>query len=253
MSVDRERGVIAAFVGIAKSLTEGYDVVDLYTTLTTDCVRLLDVAAAGLLLADAGGTLHLMAASSERTRDIETFQLQRHEGPCLDCYRDGAPVLADDLAGESQRWPQFVPAALSAGFTSVHALPMRLQDAVLGTLGLFGTEPGRLSADDLHLGQALAATASLALVAERNSADKDALNAQLHTALQSRVILEQAKGLLAQSGDLDMEQAFAVLRRYARDHNQKLSHVAAQAVERTLPTGVILEHARHKGVLQPSK
>jgi hypothetical protein len=251
MSVDRERGVISAFVGIAKSLTEGYDVVELYASLTTDCVRLLNVASAGLLLADAGGTLHLMAASSDQTRDIETFQLQRHEGPCLDCFRDGAAVLADDLAAERQRWPQFVPAALRAGFTSVHALPMRLQDSVLGTLGLFGTEPGRLTDEDLHLGQALAATASLALVAERNSADKDALNAQLHTALQSRVALEQAKGLLAQSGDLDMEQAFQVLRRYARDHNQKLSHIAAQAVDRTLSTAAILDHARRKGTLEP--
>jgi hypothetical protein len=253
MNVDRERGVISAFVGIAKSLTEGYDVVELYATLTADCVRLLDVASAGLLLADEGGVLHLMAASSERTHDIETFQLQRHEGPCLDCFREGAPVLADDLAAEHDRWPQFVPAALNAGFTSVHALPMRLQDTVLGTLGLFGAEPGRLSDDDLHLGQALAATASLALVAERNSADKDAINAQLHTALQSRVVLEQAKGLLAQSGDLDMQQAFTVLRRYARDHNLKLSHVAAQAVDRTLAAPAILEHARRKGILEPAE
>ncbi|HZE67132.1 MAG TPA: GAF and ANTAR domain-containing protein [Sporichthyaceae bacterium] len=248
MNTERERGVISAFVGIAKSLTEGYDIVELYTELTTDCVRLLDIASAGLLLADGLGVLHLMAASSERAHDIETFQLQRHEGPCLDCFRGGAPVLVDDLAAAEQRWPQFVPAALSAGFTSVHALPMRLQDTVLGALGLFSTETGRLTDDDLHLGQALAATASLALVAERSSADKDALNAQLHTALQSRVVLEQAKGLIAQSGSLDMEQAFDVLRRYARDHNEKLSHVAAQTVERTLPAGVILDHARRKGI-----
>jgi transcriptional regulator with GAF, ATPase, and Fis domain len=253
VSADREREVIAAFVGIATSLTEGYDVVDLYSRLTSDCVQLLDIASAGLLLADARGVLHLMAASSDRTRDVETFQLQRHEGPCLDCFRDGVPVLVQDLSAEEKRWPQFVPAALGAGIASVHALPMRLHDAVLGTLGLFGAQPGLLNEDDLHLGQALAATASLALVAERNSADKDVLNAQLNTALHSRVVLEQAKGLLAQSGDLDMEQAFAVLRRYARDHNEKVSHIAAQTVERVLAPSVIFDHARRKGILQPSE
>jgi hypothetical protein len=157
-----------------------------------------------------------------------------------------------EVEGAEQRWPQFVPTALRAGFSSVYALPMRLHDTVLGTLGLFGTEPGHLNDDDLHLGQALAATASLALVAERNSADKDVLNAQLHAALQSRVALEQAKGLLAHSGDLDMEQAFTVLRRYARDHNLKLSHVAAQAVDRTLAATVIIDHARRKGILEPT-
>lgn len=248
---ERERGVIGAFVDIAQSLTEGYDIVELYSALTTDCIRLLDIASAGLLLADRDGRLHLMAASSERTHEIETFQLQRHEGPCLDCFRDGSPVLVEDLTLEEERWPQFVPAALTAGFASVHALPMRLHDMVLGTLGLFGTEPGPLNDDDLHLGKALAATASLALVAERNAADKDQLNAQLHTALQSRVVLEQAKGLLAESGGLDMEQAFTVLRRYARDHNQKLSEVAVQTVERVLSARVILDHARGKGVAVP--
>jgi GAF domain-containing protein len=248
VSVNREPAVIAAFVAIARSLTEGYDVVELHSSLTADCVRLLDIASAGLLLADRVGVLHLMAASSERTHEIETFQLQRHEGPCLDCYNDGSPVLVEDLSREEQRWPQFVPAALAAGFTSVHALPMRLQDHVLGTLGLFGTQPGPLTQEDLHLGQALADVASLALVAEKNSADKDVINTQLQTALQSRVILEQAKGLLAQSGGLDMEQAFAVLRGYARDHNQKLSHVAAQAVERTLSARVLLDHAQGKGI-----
>lgn len=251
MNTDREGAVIAAFVGIARSLTEGYDVVELHSILTADCVRLLDIASAGLLLADRGGVLHLMAASSERTHEIETFQLQRHEGPCLDCYHNGSPVLVEDLSQEQDRWPQFAPAALAAGFGSVHALPMRLQNSVLGTLGLFGARPGRLNVEDLHLGQALADVASLALIAEKNSADKDTVNAQLQTALNSRVVLEQAKGLLAQSGDLDMEQAFGVLRRYARDHNEKLSHVAAQAVERTLLARVILDHSRSKGVAGP--
>lgn len=252
MSAERERSLVAAFVSIANSLAEGYDVVDLYSGLTSDCVKLLDIASAALLLADGQGTLHLMAASSERARELETFQLQRHEGPCLDCFRDGAPVLVADLAKEQERWPQFVLAAAAAGFASVHALPMRLQDKVLGTLGLFGTQPGALDPEEVHLGQALADVASIALVADRASSDAAAINDQLQTALSSRVVLEQAKGLLAQLGNLDMDSAFAVLRRYAREHQTKLSEIARRLVTRELPAQQVLDHARPAaGLPQP--
>src|SRR5690349_4194468 len=149
MSADRERSVSAAFVSIANSLVDGYDAVDLFDGLTTHCADLLDVASAGLLLADGRGVLHLMAASSDATHDLETFQLQRDEGPCLDCYHADSPVLVPDLAAEQARWPVFVPAATGAGFASVHAVPMRLRDTVLGTLGLFSIRVGALSADDL--------------------------------------------------------------------------------------------------------
>lgn len=243
MTADRERSVSAAFVSIANSLADGYEPVDLFEGLTQGCAHVLDIASAGLLLADAGGVLHVMAASSDATRDLEAFQLQREEGPCLDCYRAGRPVLVENLQNELARWPVFVPAATAAGFVSVHAVPMRLRETVLGTLGLFHTEPGALSADDLDLAQALAHVASVALVAERALSDSTAINEQLQTALRSRVVLEQAKGVLAERGQLDMGEAFAALRRYARDHNIKLTDVARRVVARELAAQIVLDHA----------
>lgn len=246
MSDTREADVARSFVTLASSLAKGYDVVDLLGELTTDCARLLDVASAGLLLADSRGVLHVMAASTEDTRKLEIFQLQREDGPCLQCYSTGDPVAVADLAQEADRWPEFVPAAISLGFASVHALPMRLRDNVLGALGLFGTSAGSLSDGDLALGQALADVASVALLQDQAVSDKTAINAQLQTALTSRVVLEQAKGVLAQTGGLEMTDAFAMLRTYARDHNLRLTQVAHAIVGRSLSGHVVLDHSRSR-------
>ncbi|TFV90044.1 GAF and ANTAR domain-containing protein [Blastococcus sp. CT_GayMR16] len=244
MSASRERDVTRAFVELASSLANGYDVVELLSGLTADCAHLLDVASAGLLLADGRGVLHVMAASSERTRQLEVFQVQRADGPCRDCYLDGAPVSAPDLHEETDRWPQFAPAALKAGFVSVHALPMRLRNHVLGALGLFGTTAGSLSPDDLSLGQALADVASVALVQDKATTDQKTVNEQLQTALTSRIVLEQAKGVLAQQGSLPMEEAFTVLRHYARDNNLRLTAIAEAVVSRRLPAQQLLDRVR---------
>ena len=251
MNAGRERGVTDAFVSLATALADGLDPVDLLSGLTADCARLLDVASAGLLLADRRGVLHVLAASSEETRSLEVFQLQREQGPCLDCYRSGAPVSVADLRQQTTRWPQFVPAAIEAGFASVHAMPMRLRDHVLGTLGLFGDQVGALNEDDLRLGQALAYVASVAIVQDKAAADKAALAEQLQTALDSRVVLEQAKGILAQVGRLDMDRSFAVLRGYARDYNQRLTDVARAVVNRQLPPGRLLDHALSRAARRP--
>ena len=242
MSRERESQLSAAFVAIADTLAGGCDTVEMFTRLAADCARLLDVASAGLLLADRRGVLHLMAASSEQTHDLELFQLQREEGPCLDCYRDGVPVLVPDLGCEAARWPTFVPAALASGFASVHALPMRLHEVTLGALGLFGTETGPLEQVDLDLAQALVHVAGVVLMTERAAADASTINDQLQRALESRVLVEQAKGLLAQIGNLEMDQAFEVLNRYASDHRQRLSEVAAQLAARDLPARDVLDH-----------
>ena len=239
-----ENDVSRAFVSLAGALAAGDDVVELLTLLTGQCARLLDVASAGLLLADERGVLHVLAASSERTRELEVFQLQREEGPCRDSYLEGAAISVPDLAAETERWPQFAPHALAAGFASVHALPMRLRETKLGTLGLFGTTVGELNAEDLSLGQALADVASVAVVQDRTSNDSAAINAQLQSALTSRVVLEQAKGVLAQQGALEMHEAFLVLRRYARDHNLRLTDLATAVVQRQVPGRQLLEHAR---------
>lgn len=253
MSADREQAVTASFVHLATSLAAGGDVVDLLSTLTADCAALLDVASAGLLLADGRRVLHVLAASSERARDLEVFQAQREQGPCLDCYRSGEPVSVPDLSGERTRWPAFTAAAAAGGFTSVHALPLRLREQTLGALGLFGTSPGELNGQDLVLGQALADVASAALVQGRAAsdatrdptadatADVPAVTGQrLQAALSARVAVEQAKGVLAHSGGLDMQEAFARLRRYAADHGQRLSDVARRVVHGQLPAGDLL-------------
>jgi GAF domain-containing protein len=243
MSADREHRVTQAFVSLARSLADGVDPVDLLSGLAQDATRLLGVASTGILLADQRRVLHVVAASSEATRALEVYQLQREQGPCLDSFRSGAPVSVADLRAETARWPLFVEAATDAGFASVHAVPMRLRDNVIGTMGLFGTHIGALDEDDLSLGQALAYVAAVAIVQDRAAADSALVNEQLQTALNSRVVLEQAKGVLAQRGNLEMDGAFAVLRRYARDHNLRLTDVARGVARRELPAQHVLDHA----------
>lgn len=249
MSLDREAAVTAAFVTIAGTLTEGFDVVDLLTGLTVRCAELLDVAEAGLLLADEAGVLHVMAASSEASRQVELYQLQRDQGPCLDCYVTGTPTLVADLTAHRDSWPAFVAAATEAGFASVHAVPMRLRGTTLGALGLFGTQVGVLNDEDVSLAQALADCASIALVQHRVSAEGEELREQLQNALTSRIAIEQAKGILAHQGSLNMDQAFATLRRYSRDHNQPLTQVARALVSRTLAAKDVIDHATSKGAI----
>jgi transcriptional regulator with GAF, ATPase, and Fis domain len=245
----REQDIIRTFVELSNELVDGYDMVDLLSGWTANCARLLDVAAAGLLLADGRGVLHLIAASSERTQHLELFQLQRHQGPCLDCFHTGTAVVVPDLQAESQRWPDFARVAHSVGFASVQAVPMRLRDTVLGTLGLFGTTAGRLDDHDLALAQALVHVASVAIVNEKSASDRDMVNAQLQHALTSRIVLEQAKGILATVGRLDMEGAFKVLRAYSRHHGRKLSDVAEQLVKRQLRGEEVLAFARSNAIM----
>jgi hypothetical protein len=247
-TADREQAVGRAFVSLASALAGDYDIAELYTTLTGVTTDLLGASSAGLLLVDPGGALKLAAASSEHTRNLELFLLQCQQGPCLDCFRDGAAVSVADLSQEEARWPRFVPTAVEAGFRSVHALPMHLRGVRLGTLGLFGTTVGALSVADHELGQALADVASVALVANQTSMDSLRLTQQLQTALDSRVMLEQAKGQLAQLGTVSMEYAFNALRRYARDHNERLSEVARKVVTRELPGEQVFDHASSKGM-----
>lgn len=243
MTDNRQHDLIGAFVALATSLADGEDVVELLTGLTADCARLLNIESAGLLLADARGVLHLLASSSDATSALEGFQLQRAEGPCLDCYHSGQPVSSDDLSDDTAKWPQFAPAAIASGFLAVHALPMRLRDTRLGALGLFSSHTGPLSNDDRDLAQALAHVASVALVHGQMAADKDVVVAQLSTALNSRVVIEQAKGVIAEKGDLEMDQAFSVMRRYARDNNERLSDLAAAIVSRQVPAATVLTTA----------
>ena len=232
--MSRESLLATTFVELADTLVDDFDVVELLTLLADRCVDVLDVGAAGLMFAAPDGTLRVMASSSETMRMLELFELQSQEGPCLDCYRTGKPVVNQDLVAASDRWPRFAPEAVAAGFHSVDALPMRLRGLVIGALNLFHVEEGSMRPDDVEVAQALADVATVAVLQYRASRDAQILNEQLHIALNSRIVIEQAKGIVAESENLDMEQAFAALRSHARGHNRRLVDVAESVSKRTL-------------------
>ncbi len=221
----RETRVLDAVVTLVDSLLYDFDVVDLLTELTERCAQLLDIESAGFLLADPLDQLRLLAATSEQARELELFQLQADEGPCVECYATGQPVSVADLAAVTERWPRFVPAALEAGFASVHAVPMRAAGIVLGALGLFGTRPGELSQADLLVGQTLAHIACVAILQE-HAPTPSTVMPQLRAALASRVVVEQAKGFLRETLDVSVEEAFTLLRTYARVGGDHLTEVA---------------------------
>jgi len=221
-----------AFVELTDTMVADFDIIDFLHMLTGRSVELLEVSAAGLLLADPRGELRVVAASSEAARLLELFQLQSDQGPCLDCFRSGRPVAAADL-GADGRWPRFAAAAGQAGFSAVQALPMRLRDQVIGALNLFRAAPGTFDPASVRVGQALADVATIGLLHERSMRRRDILNEQLQTALNSRVVIEQAKGKLAERLGIDVDQAFTLLRDQARDRNQRLSDVARAFVDGT--------------------
>jgi GAF domain-containing protein len=221
-------------VELADTLVADFDVVELLTLLVDRCVEVLEVEAAGLMLVAPDGELRVMASSSEAMRMLELFELQSKEGPCLDCYRTGQPVVNQDLATVNGRWPRFAGEALTAGFHSVHALPMRLRGAVIGALNLFRTNAGEMQPADVESAQALADVATIAILQHRAALDAQVLNEQLNQALNSRIVIEQAKGIIAERKGLDMEQAFATLRNHARNHNRRLVIVAHDVIHGTL-------------------
>jgi ANTAR domain/GAF domain len=226
----RETRVMDAVVSLVDSLLVEFDVVDLLTELTERSADLLDIAAAAFLLADPLHKLRLVAATSEQARALELFEALADEGPCVECYSTGQPVSAADLQTDAQRWPRFVPAAVEAGFSSVHAVPMRAAGIVLGTLGLFGTRRGELNEADLLVGQTLAHIACVAILQERAPTPAVVLP-QLRVALTNRVVVEQARGFLRESLGVSVEEAFALLRRYARNHGRHLTDVARQLMD----------------------
>jgi GAF domain-containing protein len=229
------------FVALADSLVADFDVVELLEGLVHSCVDLLDVDQGGLLLIDQRGHLQPVAASDEATRLLELLQLQSDEGPCLECVASGTTVSVPDLSTEQERWPTFSSAAMSQGFSAVHALPLRLRDETIGGLNLFtsGARP-TLDADDLRIAQALADVATIGILQQRSLSRSSLLAEQLQNALNSRIVVEQAKGVLAERGTLDMPTAFARLRQYARAHHLKLSDVAANVVHERLTADAVL-------------
>jgi GAF domain-containing protein len=219
------------FVELADTLVDDFDLVEFLHVLVDRCVELLDVSATGLMLADSHDQLQVMASSAEDIHLLELFQLQNDDGPCLECHRTGEPVSHPDLRVAADRWPRFAPAAAESGFRTVHALPMRLRSQVIGALNLFHTDPHALAPEVTRIGQAMADVATIGLIQERALHQHDTLVEQLQTALDSRVLIEQAKGVLAERHHIDPGNAFTLLRNYARNHGQRLTELAAAVID----------------------
>jgi len=215
------------FVEVADTLVADFDLVDFLVTLCEHANLVSAADAVGIVLTDHRGQLRFMASSNESGRDLELFQLQSEEGPCLDCVRTKEPVVNADLAQASNLWPQFAPLAIGAGFQSVHAFPMRLRDEVIGALNLFSVHQMRLDAQEVRVVQSLADVATIAILQERSIARAEALTEQLQGALNSRIVIEQAKGALARMQGISVDEAFEVMRRRARSQRERLVDVAS--------------------------
>lgn len=235
---DREMLIADTFVELADTLVDDFDVVDFMGVLVERAVALLAVDAGGIMLSDPRGELQVLAASSHAAQVIELFEVQNDEGPCLDAFRTGTAVYRPDLVSTRASWPRFTPRMEAAGFSSAHAIPMRLRSEVIGALNLFMTAPGGLSAADRKLGQALADVATVGLLQARSIAARTQLAEQLQGALTSRVTIEQAKGVLAERAGIDVDQAFTLIRTQARRSGRALVEVAGEiiAAETTLPS-----------------
>lgn len=228
--MDRYERLANAFVGLADTLVADYDVVELAQQLIDNSMTLLPIEAAGIVLGDGTGELHVFASSSEQTRLLELLQVEADQGPCLQAYRTGNAVFIDDLAVDTQRWPAFARRAAEYRFRSVSALPLRLRDERVGALNLFRAQVGPLPATDIAVAQALADVATIGILHQRVITRSELVNQQLQTALNTRVIIEQAKGVLSERGSIDMDQAFNLLRGHARRSRQRLADLAAAVV-----------------------
>jgi len=220
------------FVEVADTLVDDFDLVDFLHNLTEHVAKVSGAEAVGLMLADHHGNLRFMAASNEKGRMLELFQLQNAEGPCLDCFNTKRPVVNADLASATERWPLFAPAALELGFQSVHAFPMRLRDSVIGALNIFGRSDEPFADDDSRVVQALADIVTISLLQNRSIARADALTEQLQGALNSRIVIEQAKGALAQLEGISPAEAFELLRSHARSTRTPLVKAAEEVLDR---------------------
>jgi len=241
--MSRERDLLAAFIEFSDTLVDEYDVVEFLHRLAERCVEFVDVSEAGIMLADRDGSLRYVASSSERMRLIELFELQHDEGPCVDAYRSGVAVQSD-MTDARSRWPRFGPRAQDVGFHSMAALPMRLRSNVIGALNLFSTDSAPLSREGQDVAQALADIATIGILQERALTDKNVVTSQLQSALESRVAIEQAKGMVAEHNHISVDVAFKLLRGYARSHNRMLRDVANEVINGNLPTEALVEPTR---------
>ncbi|MGJ9421525.1 ANTAR domain-containing protein [Aeromicrobium sp. CF3.5] len=218
------------FVEVADTLVDEFDLVDFLHDLADRVADITGASSVGLTLADHNGGLHYMASSSNSARHLELIQLQHDQGPCLECYQTGAPVIVDEVQGHGSRWPSFAAKAQELGVRSVHAFPMRLRGTVLGALNVFGETRLPLEEGDVKIVQAMADVASIAILQERALSNAEVLTEQLQGALNSRVVIEQAKGVVARQFDIGVEEAFTMIRSRARGERRPMVDLAADVV-----------------------
>lgn len=242
--MSREQLLATTFVELADTLVTEFDALDFLHTLVERTVELLEADAVGLIMDDQRGQLQVLATTTHEARVLELFALQNSEGPCLDCFNAGEAVANVDLEEAEARWPRFQVAATEAGYRSAHALPMRLRSQVIGAVSLFCVNQSSLSDDDLAIGQALADVATIGLLHERSVRQGELLAEQLQTALNSRVLIEQAKGALAERTGIEVEDAFAVMRNHSRQIRQPLTNVAASVIDGSIDVTHLLQGER---------
>jgi transcriptional regulator with GAF, ATPase, and Fis domain len=230
----REAELLRAFAGFADTLVASYDVVDLLQRLVDTCSDLLEVTASGVLLADETGDLDLLASTSEASRLVEVIQLGAFSGPCIESFTTGQIVSLPDIALSPPRWDRFREKALGQGFESIYAIPLRLREKTIGTLNLLSDTKGELPEDDLIAAQAFADVATIGILHQRTLHESETIREQLQTALNSRITIEQAKGVIAQLHHVSIDEAFTVIREYARSHQQGITTVADAIVDRSL-------------------
>lgn len=233
--ISREEKVNSAFVLVSSMLVDDYDVVDLLATLVHLCTDLLGVDAGGILLVDVVGDLELVASTSEEAEIVQVMVVAAGIGPCIDCFKTGAPVSIPNLDTDGAPWPRFQSIALDQGFRSAHVTPLRLHGEIIGAMNLMGTEAGALSDRDVQLAQALADVATIGILHERNLRQPGIVSGQLHLALNTRVVIEQAKGVLAQHHNFTMTEGFTALREYARANTMTLRAAAEGIIDRSIP------------------
>ena len=232
--MNREQEIAQAFVQLADTLVDDYDVVDLMHVLAERSVALLQADAAGILLQDARDNLVAVASTSHEAELVELFVVQNVAGPCRDCIHTGHPVVNVGVDEAARRWPEFVAKVTEVGFASTHAFPLRLRSQVVGAINLFSREPTLLDDDAIAIAQGLADIATIGLLQQRAIRHHEVLSEQLHTALNSRIVIEQAKGVLAERANIDVGAAFRLMRDYSRRGHHLLLDTAQQIIDGTL-------------------
>lgn len=242
----RDEWLARTFVELADTLVADFDLIEFLSMLADRCVELLGSAEVGLVLIGPRG-LQVMASSTERMRMTELLELQFDEGPCSECFHTGLPVLNEQLESADSRWPRFAPMAREGGFQMVHAVPLRLRDEVIGAMNVFDTSLHEMTVSESNLLRAFADAATIGILQERTVKQHSDLSVQLQGALNSRIAVEQAKGIVAERLKVDMDVAFGMIRNHARKNGTPLTAVAEDLVRGSLNVSELASPSKGRG------